>query len=204
MQPDDRAHIKRICWGCERTLLLPLDAVICPACKWELLPGRTRTAFTSLFCYEGLMRDLILRAKVHNQPGALAALVGLCSTHVDAHRAMVGMHYVMPAPSSLWGRLHGKADIAWHLAENLGCTYGATFRVPPFTLRWKWHKQAKRKRSKGFFYFTHALQSHALPSLLLVDDVATSGETLRLVAERLHHKYRVFFLVLADAGESGY
>ncbi len=201
MQSNDRASVERVCAGCERTLSLPPSLVLCPTCKWALHPGRTRTSFTSLYRYYGLLRDLILRAKVQNEPRALAALVDLCKVHGDTQRAMRGIEYVMPAPSSLWGRLHGKADIPWHLAKTLSRTYGVSFLSPPFVLRWRWRKQAHRKRTKGFFHFTHPQNSHMLPTLLLVDDVATSGETLRRVAARLEHHYRIYFLVLADAGE---
>jgi predicted amidophosphoribosyltransferase len=204
MQPDDRTTIARICAGCERTVARPHAAILCPTCKWALRPGRTRTSFCSLFRYEGLLRDLLLRAKVQNQPEALSALVGLCNTHTATQRAIEGVQYVMPAPSSLWGRVWGKADIPWHVAKALCRTYGTSFLSPPFALRWRWHKQAHRKRTKGFFYFTHTPHSPFLPGLLLVDDVATSGETLRRVAERLENRYRIYFLVLADAGEWAY
>jgi predicted amidophosphoribosyltransferase len=114
---------------------------------------------------------------------------------------MKEIQYVMPAPSSLWGRIRGKVDIPWHVAKALCHTHGVKFLAPPFTLRWRWCKQAHCKRTKGFFYYTHSAEDFSLPSVLLVDDVATSGETLRRVAEKLQGRYRVYFLVLADAGE---
>lgn len=201
MQPNDRAFVSKICPGCERLCDFAPNQILCTSCKWILYPGRTRTSFTSLFRYEGLLRDFVLQAKVHNRPTALAALVALCKASPATQLAMRGIQYVMPAPSSLWGRIHGKADIPWHVAQMLSHEHKIPFLSPPFALRWRWSKQAHRKRDRGFFFFTPALRAAELPTLLVVDDVATSGETLRRVAAKLESRYRVYFLVLADAGE---
>ncbi|MEZ4743609.1 MAG: hypothetical protein R3B45_14385 [Bdellovibrionota bacterium] len=56
----------------------------------------------------------------------------------------------MPAPSSLWGRLRGRFDIANYIAHTLSKEFKKPLITPPFNLRWRLKKRAfiNKKQSK--------------------------------------------------------
>ncbi|MCX6130587.1 MAG: hypothetical protein NTX25_16195, partial [Proteobacteria bacterium] len=120
---------------------------------------------------------------------------------------------VMPVPSSLWGRLHGRLDLAYLLADTLRKHSGRSLVLPPRRLSWRWKKQTWIKRSQrraheykqknqydaGFF----ASKALAIPNdrrlrVLIRADVVTTANTLTDLADQFRNIDFQFF-TLASA-----
>lgn len=192
----------------ERRLFL---CEVCVRALWHLrIPSDSPSLgggdTVSLYRYEGLIRDLIWRAKIKDDHGALDLLVerGLIPKAVaTGHWADL----IVAAPSSLWGRLRGRLDLASHLALALAqCVQKPTIPAP-LHLYWRMSKNAQKgtieRAATGSPAHFSRWELHCLsawsqnPSvksgkrcsqtlrILMVDDVVTTGSTLRRVGSAL-------------------
>jgi predicted amidophosphoribosyltransferase len=152
-------------------------------------------ATRSLLRYEGAAVDLILRAKVRGDQSALRLCGTLLAAWPTARRAARAADAIVASPSSLWGRLRGRLDLAAHLAETLARLEGRPVLGAPRSQFWR---IAKRARLEGDARRTDADSAHgsrasshreapaaATLRLLLVDDVVTTGWTLATLARAL-------------------
>lgn len=151
-----------------------------------------------LYSYQKEIRDLIIRAKVKSDFRALEALYFLASERVEISYLMDWADAIVPAPSSLWGRLRGRFDIASFLAHRLANKYGKKVINPPWWLFWRLRKRALEKASKrraknkrgrilpeGISDFFEKIfdtlkryNTYHNSKLVIVDDVVTTGLTL--------------------------
>ena len=95
----------------------------------ELRGGEGRSGAVSLYRYEGLVRRLVLRAKVQGDQRVLMLLGELATGSQRARELVAWSDAVVAAPSSLWGRMRGRLDLAAHLAEGVA---KALSPAPPF------------------------------------------------------------------------
>lgn len=107
---------------------------------------------------------------------------------------------VMPCPSSLWGRLRGKLDVAGWLAHHIAKRYDLPLLTPPFALRFRQRKRAQLGKKSQQEYgasvpLISSRSSHRnaldfergneVKPILLVDDVLTTGQTMAEVSAHL-------------------
>ncbi|RYZ50173.1 MAG: hypothetical protein EOP07_23320 [Proteobacteria bacterium] len=173
----------------------------------------------SLFAYRGAMRRHLLdfKMKGHWQTGM--SLVDIF-VHDPAVRDWArGMDYLMPVPSSFWGRWRGKHDLAFALAEGLSQSLGIPLLKAPRSKYFRFKKQSFLSRSQR----RDALEGDAKllrgedllellpkrkndtnlrgdlrPQVLLIDDIVTSANTLTALAGAFRNiNFR--FLTLASA-----
>jgi predicted amidophosphoribosyltransferase len=119
----------------------------------------------------------------------------------------------MPAPSSLWSRWRGAHDLAFILAEALAVQSHRLLYSPPWSLRLRWQKQALRSRKDrrqvfrnerrlfdpSYFYAVIPKEKRGQKlSVLIVDDIVTSANTLIQLAGRFRDLDFNFF-TLASA-----
>jgi predicted amidophosphoribosyltransferase len=106
---------------------------------------------------------------------------------------------IVAAPSSFWGRLRGRVDIAAHLAAALAGKHGIPLGRAPWHCYWRMTKRAiQTQKSQNIVDFTSALEGQ---QILIVDDVITTGYTISKVAQEFHHQ-SLDFLTLANASQS--
>jgi len=174
---------------------------------------------TSLYRYRGLVRRLILRAKVQGDLQALALLIELAACHSACRKTLAPIQLVVPCPSSLWGRLRGRLDVAHHTAVRLARMADAPYASSPWHLYWRLHKRAQMRRVRhglievrpspariaaatGRTWQSRPTKSKGESIVLLVDDVVTSGYTMLTTAAAIKHG-DLRFLSLASASCHG-
>lgn len=181
--------------------------------SWMPLSPQGGYRRTALFNYENCLRRLLLRIKVHGDLVALAFLIDLfikCSEVMDL---VEWSEVVVAAPSSLWGRLRGRIDMAAALALAASRLYGRPLIGAPWQLFWRTRKRAQiaaslRQRRPALGRLHNAL-SHSWHRrwsgrikgrrVLLIDDISTSGTTLleTAVALEVAQPDEIRLLVLA-------
>jgi len=204
----------RVCVGCfsQRDLVSVLGAsLLCRLCSDELAELRCSAAqislggpplvdITALYRYQGLIRRLIIRAKVGGDLPALRLLITLVQAHPTRPALTAWSHALMPCASSLWGRVRGRIDIASQICKEQA--HGPIRVVTaPLHLHWRWRKHAllsRHQRNRGeqdmpewfkglsLRLCTRTLAEAKVQALLLVDDVVTSGGTMRRTAAAVH------------------
>jgi predicted amidophosphoribosyltransferase len=152
-----------------------------------------------LYQYEGLIRSLVIRAKVTNDAVAAGFVVRYIMTAWQRDQKDEDLRLVIPAPPSFWGRIRGRIDLAELVAWSFGSLGHPVLSViPGGPLR---SKRAGRNTlidrkflktdffNKNIFYFNEKRRSQALISrykqILVVDDVLTTGLTMGSVFNQL-------------------
>ncbi len=182
----DEAHSR--CLLCHNN-----SSLIGPACQAQLDRYALRydceitphLPATALYPYVPLLRDLVLRVKIAGSLRAWQAVVQLLNRKLDFSQPQV----IVPAPSSLWSRLRGRHDLAWMMAGHLAQQTNARLIEAPLFTHWRLRKQTQA-RQRGLYHppnWPPKLLQLMLPQvvgqkILLVDDVITSGATLRQLA----------------------
>jgi ComF family protein len=156
--------------------------------------------------YEGLLQEVILRLKHVNHDGLAERLGELWTEHADAELRATGAAVVIPVPlhfRRLWQRGYNQsAALADGLAARLGlpCRPRWLRRIRHTPKQTEQTPAARRENVKGAF---RASRGGALAgrSVLLVDDVMTTGSTVSEAARALRAAGagRVVVAVLARA-----
>lgn len=178
------------------------------------------TSITSLYHYRDVMRQLILRAKVRGDQRAVALLLKLAMDRMETQRVAAACDIIIAGPSSLWGRLRGRLDLAAVFAAALAECYNKALVPAPYDMHWRLQKQARaassqRRKRRSLKHAsrwqrllrTYWMQRHARScckhSILIVDDVTTSGWTIHSLTKALARTEprEVHTLTLARSGD---
>ncbi|MCX6124623.1 MAG: phosphoribosyltransferase family protein [Proteobacteria bacterium] len=136
---------------------------------------------SSLFLYQGIMRRVIMRAKVRNDLLALNGLVELFVSQPKVISLAKNCDVLVPAPSSLWGRMRGRFDLAQSMALGLGAAIDLPVSLMPWVAYMRFRKRAGSNR-RGTEKLRREIPSKLLfkgSRVLVIDDVMTTGNTMR-------------------------
>jgi predicted amidophosphoribosyltransferase len=162
-----------VCDACVRTLRAPPATPPPPGVTWWAAP----------FAYEGVARELIARAKYRNERGALTWLASHVARACDIAPARVDVVTWAPASAARRARFgvdHGEllaSEVATRLDRPLARLLDRG-RGPAQTGR----DAASRRHGPDL----RARHTTVRGTVLVVDDVATTGGTLTAAARALH------------------
>jgi predicted amidophosphoribosyltransferase len=157
------------------------------ALEWSMANNRSLAKIDSLFWYSGIVRNLTINAKVKGDISALNRILQIWNAELDAD-AIKDIDAVIPCPSSLWSRIHGRIDIAWFLAAKIAQKHRIKFLRPPRAIYWNMKKRSQTERpldttlvvpEEPTKLITNRSQNHCL----ILDDVVTTGTTLKTCIE---------------------
>lgn len=194
-----------ICVICsELVASLPILGRFCEKCGKRLDRYQIKSEYNlhgnSLIClyrYQGMIRRLVIQAKVQGRELALETIIDMVRNSLQVSEYLEWAEVIVPAPSSLWGRVHGRLDIAGILAERLG---GQNNRPIYFLRSWKMQKRAfitakERIRTENPHFIlsekneiNHGdkgkIQNIFGKRILMVDDIVTSGFTMASITRQ--------------------
>jgi predicted amidophosphoribosyltransferase len=182
------------CLGCKKAA----KDYICELCESEfqsLLCEETyaiKTALApdlqvrALYQYKGIVRDTILRAKVANDALALALILKLFLQSRSVNEVVGNAKSLIAMPSSLWGRLRGRFNIAEALVIEMGPIFDIPIFELPLSTYFRYGKNAMKSREeRGNFVVKLAGDSKEKMNSLLIDDIITSGLSLSRICSHL-------------------
>jgi predicted amidophosphoribosyltransferase len=178
--------------------------------SWDSSRGVRHADVHSMFSYRGQVRQHFIAAKVRGDHTAVRRLLAVWDTALNNLPLTDAFSAVMPCPSSLWGRLRGRLDLAWMLAEHTACRLGLPLVRPPRRLYWRLRKRALMERSvdnllinlwenqpgedpRGDFHHR----------CLLIDDVVTTGATIKRCLDAASEDFTYHFSVMTLARARG-
>lgn len=173
----------------------------------------------SLYAYRGVMRSFLLDFKMKGSWQTGMSLVEIFVKDQAVRDWARDMDYLMPVPSSFWGRWRGKHDLAFALAEGLSQSLDIPLLKAPRSKYFRFKKQSflsrsqRRDASEGEAKLLSGedllelprrlkndtnLHGDLRPQVLLIDDIVTSANTLTALAGAFRNiNFR--FLTLASA-----
>ncbi|MDX1965068.1 MAG: ComF family protein [Pirellulales bacterium] len=178
---------KASCPRCGAYLEVPLfDGVDCRDCRDAKFAFERVVALGS---YEGLLRDAILRCKSAHEFPLVHALGQL---FVDSRREelrAIPYQVVVPIPMHWWRRWRRGINAPEHLAQALAAVVQAPVghglvRKRPTKPQGELSARQRRLNLRGAFAFARGV-NYAGATVLLVDDILTSGSTCHQAAKLL-------------------
>lgn len=136
------------------------------------------------------MREIILEAKANRNQAFLKLLIDKAVNSSRLYELVKASDAVMPCPSSLWSRVWGKLDIAGILAQAICQKYSKEYLCAPYHMGFNWQKRSRKKsrapEDKEAFTSQYRYPlAKEIQSVLLIDDVMTSGHTLAKVGSSI-------------------
>ena len=111
-----------------------------------------------------------------------------------------GFDVYIPAPSSIWSRLHGRMDLAFEMAIFLSSRFRKKLSLLPYRSYFFSRKSSflsKKERPKEEHF--NNLKPLAHSSVLLIDDVYTSGATIEKMKSYLSSDCKIGVLTFAKS-----
>lgn len=178
------------CAGCDR--LIPHGQALCPACAdaFERLrlpePPADDEAPLALFEYEGAVRQAVILLKFHGRAQNAAFLGGLLAGELErSGRFELCCGVPMTAAERRRRDYNHAALLAKSAAKALDCRYAPRLLVKRRETGLQ-HRLSREERSRNLRDAFSASPEARGRRILLIDDVLTTGATLRECAQTLY------------------
>jgi predicted amidophosphoribosyltransferase len=173
---------------------VPMPEVLAPGpCGKCLTDKPIQSSTTSLYAYQGVVRDGLLAWKLQGQDGAVAWLIEVAASRLQGLIGTEDILIPVPMPLSRMrkqGRHHA-ADLCRLIAQQVGCTWdwrvlrrkGEQVRQSSLTAA------ARRKNLRKAFtvdadYWHHHCKH--VQRVWLIDDIITTGMTVHFASKALY------------------
>lgn len=177
--------VPSVCPACE-TPRGPGELLLCPTCALGLRPLRYLDGTATAVAYEGTGRVLLRRFKFDGRRDALAVLLAPLAERL----APLAVDCIVPVPRHRLRVRELGSDPVWMLARALSRQTGipllrnALERSRPTAPQAGLSSEERRQNVRSSFRARRALTRHRV---LLLDDVTTTGATLREATRALRH-----------------
>ncbi len=193
------SQLKHCCSNCtDKIFLNKLTTFSSHNSSFSLTDDSSSNNTYSIFYYQNLIRDLILRSKVQKDYQVLQLLLAIVEMELPSIKSFIYSHIgtntdlsLVPTPSSLWSRIKGKYDIAHLITETLSKKLQIPMDHTSYKLGWSIFKRSKNKikytpdSTFSISKLNHIDTNTNIQNLdsnrciLIVDDILTTGQTLR-------------------------
>lgn len=191
-----------ICADCVNKLSV-IDEPICPMCVRASMFGKTHArcerklgldGLAAIFKYRGVMRRIIVKLKyglvtdMYSTMVELAMSMGDLSMMEKRHCLVVGVPLYVKR--SRWRGFNQAEELGKLVAESCGWDFGeeALIRIINTKSQMKLAMKERKKNVLGAFSEGRRIGAVNSRSVLLVDDVWTTGATMRECAKTLKRK----------------
>jgi ComF family protein len=183
-----------ICGGCNEALPMRPQYLLCELCLQALLKNPSSQSsslesggiFYAPYVYGGTLETMIWRTKFRGREDLALALGQLLANDEPAQALAARCELVMPIPLSLRSHIRRGYNQSDHIARRLAQTSGL-----PLHTNWRrrhtqpqhrLNRQARQSNIRGAFRPVKGVENK---TVLIVDDVMTTGFTLREAARTL-------------------
>jgi predicted amidophosphoribosyltransferase len=140
--------------------------------------------------YDKQTQKRVLAAKVAGDLCAYEAIITEFVEYFASIAPVIANAIIMPMPSSLWGRIRGRIDLAHHMAKAVARMNSLPLVLPPWDLGWHLQKKSMvdidQRRVKEH---SHRRKSRAIiQKLCVIDDLVTTGSSFLELADRMNAK----------------
>lgn len=212
---DESIGDKYICRHCEK-LLKKLDAPLCSKCSKPINYGSSASLCPecsgeeryfemskSLYSYEGLIKNAIYSYKYYNHPYFYKMFGNMLLTYMLAEN-YTNFDCIVPVPlhsSKMRTRGYNQSELlARHLSKKLSIPYvDALKRIKKTAKQSEQSKLERAKNLKDAFVIKNDAEIVVNSSVLLVDDIYTTGATVDECSKALKNRgaANVFVITIA-------
>ena len=201
------------CGGCNRALSMRPQYLLCELCFQALLenpcpsfrPVQSNTNCYAPYLYGGTLETMLWRAKFRGREDLAIALGRLLAAHAPAQDLASQCELIAPIPLSLRRHLDRGYNQSAHIAQSLA----DTLKLPVLSHWRRRHTQPQHllgrlERQQNIKNAFKPVQGVENKTVLLIDDVVTTGYTLAEAARTLRRSgaRKVHTLALTQANWS--
>ena len=194
------------CMGCGAN-----GELLCNSCRAEVnnlwqpkfIQLSSKIGVTSYFCYEGVIRRLVLKAKVDTDWAAAGLCRALMIQACLFDSSFKTPDTIITAPANMRSRFMLRLNLAEYLGAGLAGFFRCSWRRAPWYLHFKTKKRAedhritsesclvtKLRQIDNKMKLLRKVAGPSLDQILVIDDVVTTGFTMASICTEHQHTSR--------------
>lgn len=178
-EKNSKKIIPPVCSKCSKPINYDKSTNLCKECCAE---GRYFEMSKSLYSYEGNIKHAIYNFKYYNKPYFYKLFGNLMIDYINKENYL-NFDYILSVPlhpSKLCQRGYNQSELlARHISDSLSTPYLDALKRTKKTEKQSEHNKEERKRNlKDAFFVKDSFDKIINKSVLLVDDIYTTGSTV--------------------------